>query len=222
MTTLNYGRPDRRSFLRNAGCGFGGIALAALLAEEGKLFADAEPNVADSLAPRKPHFSAKAQRVIFLFMSGGPSHVDTFDPKPDLTRLHGEKLPASFGPVKTRRGVDKNKLLASKRTFRKHGQSGIEVSDWFPHLAECVDDICLWRGCRGDSVTHPESVDLMNTGSILMGRPSLGAWATYGLGSENRNLPGYVVMPDPAGWVKGGAPAWGNGFLPAAYQGTLV
>jgi len=213
---------DRRSFLRNAGCGFGGIALAALLAEEGKLFADAEPSVADPLAPRKPHFPAKAQRVIFLFMSGGPSHVDTFDPKPELTRLHGEKMPASFGPVKTRRGVDKNKLLASKRTFTKHGQSGIEVSDWFPHLAECVDDLCILRGCRGDSVTHPESVYLMNTGSILMGRPSLGAWATYGLGTENRNMPAFVVLPDPAGWPKGGAPAWGNGFLPAAYQGTLV
>jgi hypothetical protein len=216
------GSPDRRRFLRTAGCGFGGIALAALLAEEGKLFADAEPNVADPLAPRKPHFPAKAQRVIFLFMSGGPSHVDTFDPKPELTRLHGEKLPASFGPVKTRRGVDKNKLLASKRTFTKHGQAGIEVSDWFTHLAECVDDLCILRGCRGDSVTHPESVYLMNTGSILMGRPSLGAWATYGLGTENRNMPAFVVLPDPAGWPKGGAPAWGNGFLPAAYQGTLV
>src|SRR5438128_1888906 len=213
---------DRRSFLRNAGRGFGGIALAALLAEEGKLFADAEPNVADPLAPRKPHFPAKAQRVIFLFMSGGPSHVDTFDPKPELARLHGEKLPSSFGPVKTRRGVDKNKLLASKRTFRKYGKSGIEVSDWFPHLGECVDDICLLRGCRGDSVTHPESVYLMNTGSILMGRPSLGAWATYGLGTENRNMPAFVVLPDPSGWVKGGAPAWGNGFLPATYQGTIL
>jgi hypothetical protein len=155
-------------------------------------------------------------------MSGGPSHVDTFDPKPDLTRLNGEKLPASFGPVKTRRGVDKNKLLASKRTFQKHGQSGIEVSDWFPHLAECVDDLCLLRGCYGDSVTHPESVYLMNTGSILMGRPSLGAWASYGLGTENRNMPAFVVLPDPAGWPKGGAPAWGNGYLPATYQGTVI
>src|SRR5438094_10238346 len=139
-TAAMFSSHDRRSFLRNACCGFGGIALAALLAEEGKLFADADPNP-DPLAPRKPHFPAKAQRVIFLFMSGGPSHVDTFDPKPELTRLHGEKLPASFGPVKTRRGVDKNKLLASKRTFRTYGKSGIEVSDWFPHLGECVDDL---------------------------------------------------------------------------------
>ena len=211
--------PDRRQFLRTAGCGFGAIALSALLADDGLL---AEEPAADPLAPKKPHFEPTAKRVIFLFMSGGPSHVDTFDPKPELTRLHGQPLPASFGPVKTRRGVDKNKLHASKRTFKKHGKSGIEVSDWFPHVGGCVDDICLLRGCYGDSVTHPESVYLMNTGSILMGRPSLGAWASYGLGSENRNLPAFVVLPDPGGWPKGGAPAWGNGYLPAAYQGTLL
>ncbi|HUR53481.1 MAG TPA: DUF1501 domain-containing protein, partial [Gemmataceae bacterium] len=209
---------DRRAFLRNAGFGFGSVALAAMLAEEGQLLADD----ADPLAPRPPHYEPAAKRVIFLFMSGGPSHVDTFDPKPDLTRLHGEKLPASFGTVKTRRGVDKNRLLASKRTFKKHGKSGVEVSDWFPHVGSCIDDICVLRGCHGDSVTHPESVYLMNTGSILMGRPSLGAWATYGLGTENRNMPAFVVLPDPGGWPKGGAPAWGNGFLPAAFQGTVA
>src|SRR3954466_3558375 len=209
--------PDRRHFLRTAGAGFGSIALAAMLADEGKLFADTDP-----LAPRKPHFAAEAKRVIFLFMAGGPSHVDTFDPKPGLTRLNGQKLPDSFGPVKARRGVDKNRLLASKRTFNKHGTSGIEVSDWFPHLAGCVDDLCVLRGCYGDSVTHPESVYLMNTGSILMGRPSLGAWVTYGLGTENQNMPPYVVRPDPAGLVKGGAPAWGHGYLPATFQGTML
>ena len=208
---------DRRAFLRDAGCGFGALALAAMLAEDGLLAAEVDP-----LAPKKPHFEPTAKRVIFLFMSGGPSQVDTFDPKPELTRLHGQKLPESFGPVKTRRGVDKNKLLASNRTFKKYGQSGIEVSDWFPHTGGVIDDICVLRGCWGDSVTHPESVYLMNTGSILMGRPSLGAWASYGLGTENRNMPAFVVMPDPGGWPKGGAPAWGNGYLPAAYQGTVV
>jgi hypothetical protein len=215
---------DRRAFLRNAGCGFGAIALAAMLAEEGYASdrQDGPPGSPDPLAPKKPHFEPTAKRVIFLFMSGGPSHLDLFDPKPELTRLHGQKLPASFGMVKTRRGVDKNKLLASKRTFKKHGQSGIEVSDWLPHIAGCVDDLCVLRGCHGDSVTHPESVYLMNTGSILMGRPSLGAWAAYGLGTENRNMPAFVVLPDPGGWPKGGAPAWGNGFLPATYQGTLI
>jgi hypothetical protein len=211
---------NRRDFLRHAGAGFGGIALAALLAEDGLLGADeTAPN---PLVPKKPHFDATAKRVIFLFMAGGPSHLETFDPKPELQRLHGEKLPDSFGPVKTRRGVDKNRLLATKRTFKKYGESGIEVSDLLPHTSGCVDDLCVLRGCHGDSVTHPESVYQMNTGSILMGRPSLGAWAAYGLGSENQNMPAFVVMPDPGGWVKGGAPAWGPGFLPSAYQGTLI
>src|SRR5215831_6385920 len=211
---------NRRDFLRHAGAGFGGIALAALLAEDGLL--GAEETAPNPLAPKKPHFDATAKRVIFLFMAGGPSHLETFDPKPDLQRLHGQKLPPSFGPVKTRRGVDKNRLLATRRTFRKHGRAGTEVSDLLPHLAGCVDDLCVLRGCYGDSVTHPESVYLMNTGSILMGRPSLGAWVSYGLGTENRNMPAFVVLPDPGGWPKGGAPAWGNGFLPATYQGTVV
>jgi hypothetical protein len=198
------------------------IALTALLHQEGLLADEPETDAANPLAPKLPHFPAKAKRVIFLFMSGGPSHLETFDPKPDLQRLHGQKLPASFGPVKTRRAVDKNRLLATKRSFKKHGQSGIEISDLFPHLATRADDLCVLRGCYGDSVTHPESVYLMNTGSILMGRPSLGAWTSYGLGTENQNVPAFVVLPDPGGWVKGGAPAWGNGFLPAAYQGTVL
>jgi Protein of unknown function (DUF1501) len=209
---------SRRGFLCRAGAGFGMIALASLLAEDGLLAA--EPDPANPLAPRQPPHEAKAKRVLFLFMAGGPSHLETFDPKPELQRLHGERLPASFGPVKTRRGVDKNKLLGTKRTFKKYGQAGIEVSDWLPHLAECVDDLCVLRGCYGDSVTHPESVYLMNTGTIRMGRPSLGSWVGYGLGTENQDMPAFVVLPDPGGWVKGGAPAWGNGFLPAAYQGT--
>ncbi len=210
----------RRDFLRGAGVGFGAIALTALLAEDGLLAAEAPG--ASPLAPKRPHHDAKAKRVIFLFMSGGPSHLETFDPKPDLQRLHGEPLPESFGRVKTRRGVDRNRLLATKRTFKKHGRSGLEISDLLPHTATCADDLCVLRGCHGDSVTHPESVYLMNTGSILMGRPSLGAWATYGLGTENRDMPAFVVLPDPGGWVKGGAPAWGNGFLPSAYQGTIL
>ncbi len=213
----------RRDFLRGAGGGFGMIALAAMLAEQGLLAAAEETDPAlNPLAPKPPHRDARAQRVIFLFMSGGPSHLELFDPKPELQRLNGQKLPASFGMVKTRRAVDKNRLLATKRTFRKYGQSDIEISDLLPNLATCADDLCLLRGCYGDSVTHPESVYLMNTGSILMGRPSLGAWVAYGLGTENQNMPAFAVLPDPRGWVKGGAPAWGNGFLPAAYQGTVL
>lgn len=201
------------------------LALASMLESEGLLagsLAGTEASPANPLLARPPHLAAKAKSVIFLFMSGGPSHVDLFDPKPDLIRLAGQPIPDSFGTFKTRRAVAKNKLLAPLRPFKKHGQSGIEVSDFLPHTATCVDEICLLRGCYGDSVTHPESVYLMNTGSILMGRPSLGAWATYGLGTENQNMPAFVVMPDPAGWVKGGAPAWGNGYMPAVYQGTIL
>jgi hypothetical protein len=209
--------PNRRQFLRSAGGGFGMIALASMLAEQTTHAQGHNP-----LAPRQPHHPAKAERVIFLFMSGGPSHLELLDPKPDLQRLHGQQLPDSFGPVATRRNVAQNRLLGTRRTFRKYGQSGIEVSDLLPHTAQCVDDICLLRGCRGDSVTHPESVYLMNTGSILMGRPSMGAWVSYGLGTVSQNMPAYVVLPDPSGWVKGGAPAWGNGYLPAAYQGTVL
>ncbi len=174
------------------------------------------------LAPAAAHFVPRARNVIFLFMSGGPSHVDLFDPKPELIRLAGQPIPDSFGTFKTRRNVARNKLMPPARPFRARGQSGIEISDYLPHLARHADSLCVLRGCRGDSVTHPESVYLMNTGSILMGRPSLGAWAAYGLGSENGNLPAFVVLPDPAGWVKGGAPAWGNGYLPATFQGTLL
>ena len=217
---------SRRQFLRHAGGGFGMLALASMLGHDGLLAAAPQASLRtgtpNPLAPRPSHFPAKAQRVIFLFMSGGPSHVDLFDPKPDLIRLAGQPIPESFGTFKTRRAVAKNKLLAPLRAFKPYGESGIEVSDFLPNIATCVDDLCLLRGCHGDSVTHPESVYQMNTGSILMGRPSLGAWATYGLGTENQNMPAFVVMPDPAGWVKGGAPAWGNGYMPASYQGTIL
>jgi hypothetical protein len=216
---------NRREFLRRAGCGVGMLALSSLLDREGLLTGQAraaEAARANPLLPKAPHFPARAKSVIFLFMSGGPSHVDLFDPKPDLIRLAGQPIPESFGAFKTRRAVAKNKLLAPVRSFRKHGQSGLDVSEFLPHIAGCADDLCVLRGCYGDSVTHPESVYLMNTGSILMGRPSLGAWATYGLGTENQNMPSFVVMPDPSGWVKGGAPAWGNGYMPAVYQGTLL
>lgn len=206
----------RRAFLRGSVGGLGTMALASLLDSDGLLASS------DSLAPRRPHHAPRATSVIFLFMSGGPSHLETFDPKPELARLAGQPLPDSFGKVFTRRKVENNRLLAPMTSFRKCGESGLEVSDWLPAAQEIADELCVLRGCYGDSVTHPQSVYLMNTGSIRMGRPSLGSWVAYGLGSENRNMPAYVVMPDPGGWVKGGAPAWGNGFLPATYQGTLL
>src|SRR5947207_7169494 len=150
---MNAFPSSRRDFLRNAGGGFGMIALASMLAEQGLLAQARNP-----LAPRAPHHEAKAQRVIFLFMSGGPSHLELFDPKPDLQRLHGQPLPASFGPVMTRRNVERNRLLGTRRTFRRYGQAGTDVSDLLPNVAQCVDDLCVLRGCRGDSVTHPETV----------------------------------------------------------------
>ena len=216
---------SRRRFLERAGGGFGMAALASLLKQDSLLGNEVTHHasrITNPLAPQLTHFEPRAKRVIFLFMSGGPSHVDLFEPKPELVRLAGQPIPESFGSFKTRRNVAKNKLLPSLRPYRAHGQCGMEISDWLPHIASCADDLCLLRGCHGDSVTHPESVYMMNTGSILMGKPSLGAWAAYGLGTENQNMPAFVVMPDPAGWVKGGAPAWGNGFLPAAYQGTVL
>lgn len=210
----------RRAFMRRTAAGLGSIAVASML-RQNDLSAESSP-IENPLAPKRPHFVAKAQRVVFLFMSGGPSHVDLFDPKPELIRLAGQPIPESFGSFKTRRAVAKNQLLAPCRPFARHGQSGLEISSFLPNIAELADEICLLRGCYGDSVTHPESVYQMNTGSILMGKPSLGAWATYGLGTENQNMPAFVVMPDPSGWVKGGAPSWGNGFLPATYQGTIL
>jgi hypothetical protein len=200
---------NRRQFLLRAGGGFGAVALSHLMAGE-------------SAVMKGAHFPGKAKRVIYLFMHGGPSHVDLWDPKPDLVKYSGQPLPESFGSVMTRRAVAKNPLLAPVTPFRKRGQSGIEISDFLPHMAELADEFCVLRSCHGDSVNHPQSVYQMNTGSILGGKPSLGSWVAYGLGSENRNMPAFVVMPDPAGGLKGGPSAWGSGFLPASYQGTTM
>ena len=211
---------SRRRWLTEVGGGFGALPLAWLLAQRGL---GQEPAGATSpLSPRPPHFAARAKRVIFLFMHGGPSHVDTFDPKPGLTRLHGQPLPESFGPVATRRNVAKNPLLASRRTFKRCGDSGLEISDLFPALQRHADDLCVVRSCHADSVNHPQAVYQINTGSVLMGKPSLGSWVSYGLGNESENLPAFVVLPDPGGGIKGGPPAYGAGLLPASHQGTLV
>ena len=177
---------------------------------------------ANPLASKETHFAPRARRVIWLFMHGGPSHVDLFDPKPELTKLAGQPLPESFGEVMTRRKVAANPLLPAIKPFRPHGESGLEISDFLPHIGECADDLCVLRGCHGDSVNHPQSVYQMNTGSILIGRPSVGAWVAYGLGTENQNLPAFVVLPDPGNGVKGGPPAWGSGYLPATFQGTMM
>lgn len=220
MSDLPANRNSRRRFLATAGGGAGAIALAAMAA--GQAARAGSPRGQNPLAPRKPHFQPRVKRVLWLFMHGGPSHVDLFDPKPELRRLAGKPLPASLGEVMTRRDVAKNPLLGPVKPFRRHGQSGLEISDFFPHLSRYADDLCVIRSMHGDSVNHPQSVYQMNTGSILMGRPSVGSWVAYGLGSENQNMPAFVVLPEPGGGIKGGPPAWGSGFLPATFQGTPI
>lgn len=206
---------DRRKFL-TAGSGLGMLALASLASEvRGEKGAGGD-------GPKPPDFEPKVKRVIWLFMHGGPSHVDLFDPKPELQKLAGKPVPDSFGMVSTRREVAKNPLLAPVKPFRPRGQSGIEISDFLPQIAEHADELCVIRSMHGDSVNHPQSVYQMNTGSILMGRPSVGSWVAYGLGSENRDLPAFVVLPDPGGGIKGGPPAWGSGYLPATFQGITM
>jgi uncharacterized protein (DUF1501 family) len=209
---------SRRDFLRQAGGGFGAIAAAWML-EHDRARAGTPHSAAST---KSPHFRPRATRAIYLFMHGGPSHLETFDPKPDLQRLSGRPLPASFGQVATRRQVATNPLLATRRTFRAAGASGVPISDFLPHLAECADELAVIRSCKADSVNHPQAVYQMNTGSILMGKPSLGSWVAYGLGTENADLPAFVVLPDPGGGIKGGPPAYGAGFLPASHQGTVM
>jgi len=201
---------NRRHFLRSSGAGAMGLfAMTDLLG-------------AGNGGTRGPHLPARVKRVIYLFMHGGPSHVDLFDPKPDLIKYAGQPVPESFGEIMTRRKVAKNPLMPPVKPFRKHGESGLEVSDFLPHMAKMADDLCVIRSCHGDSVNHPQSVYQMNTGSILMGKPSMGAWVSYGLGSENSDMPAFIVMPDPGSGVKGGPPAWGSGFLPAVHQGVTM
>ena len=181
----------RREFLRTAGGGIGSLALATLLHGSGTHAATtATPSGHRPYAPKSSHFPAKAKRVIWLFMHGGPSHVDLFDPKPDLIKYAGQPLPESFGTVMTRRKVAKNPLLGPVQAVPPRGESGLEISDFLPHIAELADELCVIRSCHGDSVNHPQSVYQMNTGSILMGQPSVGSWVSYGLGTENRRHAG--------------------------------
>lgn len=210
---------SRRDFLLRAGNGFGGLALSYLLAQDG-LFAAAGKKTIDLLAAKPPHHVPKAQSVIWLFMEGGPSHLDLFDPKPALEKLAGQPMPASFGRPITAMGTAGNTLMPSKRAWKQHGESGIWVSDWYPYVAEHVDEMAVIRSCWADGLNHVGSVCQMNTGSILAGRPSMGAWVTYGLGTGNENLPTFVILTD-ASEVAGGPQNWSAGFLPASYQGTL-
>jgi Protein of unknown function (DUF1501) len=220
---------SRRDFLYRAGGGFGALALWSLLSRDASsLLRAATPDAAlanpialNPLAAKAPQFPAKAKSVIWCFMDGGPSHLDLFDPKPTLTKLAGQPLPASFPRPETAMGVTAGTpLLASQRKFKQYGESGIWVSDWLPEIASCVDDMAMIKSCWADGLTHIGGVTEMNTGSILMGRPSVGSWVLYGLGSQCDNLPGYVVLSDYTQLPPGASRQWSTGFMPATYQGT--
>jgi hypothetical protein len=203
---------NRREMLKSCGAGFGLLALRGFLADEARADANTDP-----LSVRSPMFPARAKRVIFLFMSGGPSHVDLFDPKPRLQADSGKPLPFEMPKlVRTKTG----NLLGSPFKFAKHGQCGTDVSELFPKLARCVDDLCVIRSMVADNINHNGACQQMNTGEQAFSRPSMGSWLLYGLGSENQDLPGFVVI-SPAQPAQG-APLWASSFLPAAYQGTLV
>lgn len=211
----------RRELMIRAGGGFLSIALAGLTAQQARSNQPHDVSASNNSLWFRPE-QARVKRVVWLFMHGGPSHVDLFDPKPQLTRLAGQSLPPSFGEVMTRRKVAQNPLLGPVKPFRPRGHSGLQVSDFLPHVANHADELCVIRSMHGDSVNHPQSVYQMNTGSILMGRPSVGSWVAYGLGTENQDMPAFVVLPDPRGGLKGGPPAWGSAFLPARLQGVTM
>ena len=207
---------NRREFLCDACCGIGSLAFGAMLQQELARAASYNP-----LDPKPPHMKAKAKAMGFLFLAGGTSQVDTFDPKPLLNKLDGQKRPASFGEAKYQFVNADSRLLGTKRTFQRYGKNGVEVSDLFPHLAGCIDDIAVIRSCWGDMVVHSAAQYQLFSGRVIPGFPSMGSWTLYGLGSESESLPGYVVMPDPLGALEAGAPMYSNGFLPSVYQPTV-
>jgi Protein of unknown function (DUF1501) len=216
---------SRREFLARFGGGFGAVAATHLLAREGFAALPASPPV-NPLAAKSPHFAAKAKAVIHLFMHGGPSQVDTFDPKPLLSRLHGQPPPPSILRSEEKTFLQFTKLneaplLAPRATFKKYGKSGLEISNLFENVAQSADDIAVIRSCYHDAFTHGPGVQVINSGVIRLGHPSMGAWAVYGLGSESENLPAYIVMVTD-GSISAGVPGYGAGFLPAVYQGTLL
>jgi len=208
---------SRRRLLQSSATGFGMLALADLLARESPVAAEEKSANTNPLAVRAPHHAPRAKRCIFLYMPGGPSQLDMFDPKPRLTLDDGKPLP--FEKPKLERTRTGN-LFASPWKFARHGQSGIEVSELLPHLAGQVDNLCVIRSMVADNINHTGAALQINTGEQAFSRPSMGAWLTYGLGTENQNLPGFVVISPQIPFQ--GAPLWSNSFLPGAYQGTLV
>jgi hypothetical protein len=212
MTSANAATAlSRRQLLCRLGGGFGALGLASVLGVD----AAANPQASSPLTPRPGHFAPRAKRVIFLFMNGGPSHVDTFDPKPMLATYHGREAPRTGDRV--RRG---GRLMQSPFRFHQYGQSGIEVSEIFPHIGGMIDDICVVRSMQTDSPAHERALLMMNSGNMQPIRPSWGSWLTYGLGTENQNLPGYIVLCPGRPVV--GPQLWSNSFLPAVFQGTHI
>jgi hypothetical protein len=209
----------RREMLARSGLGFGAVGLAGLLAADGLLApcAHAAGEPAGALAPKAPHFAPKAQRVVHLFMNGGPSHVDTFDPKPKLDEYHGRPLPTANLRTERKTGA----AMRSPFTFARYGQSGLDVSELFAKTAQHADDLCVIRSMQADVPNHEPSLLLMNCGDARLSRPSFGSWVTYGLGSENQNLPGFIAMC-PGGYPIVATQNWRSAFLPGAYQGTYV
>lgn len=213
---------SRRNFLATWACGIGGLALTSLLHADGVLAKDTPGGFPNPLAPKSPHFAPKAKNCIFLFMEGAPSQLDLFDPKPKLNELHGQKLPDSmtenvrFAFIQKETAV----LMGSPRKFKPYGQCGMELSDLLPNIAECADDIALIRSMHTPAFNHHPGQLMMNTGVPTFGRPCLGSWLNYGLGSFSENLPGYVVLTTGRG-TSGGASNWSSGFLPSTYEGVL-
>ena len=201
---------SRRDLLFSSGMGLGTVALSALLAEQ----ANAGP-----LTPKPPHHPAKAKHCIFLLMEGGPSHIDTFDPKPKLAQLHMTRFAKERNKFEANMNTGERYYVKSPFEFRRAGKMGIEINSLLENFSEVVDDCCFYRGLKGDSVNHPTALYHLNTGNQFGGDPALGAWASYGLGTVNQNLPSFLVLPDVA-YPQGGAANWSNGFLPAYYQGT--
>jgi uncharacterized protein DUF1501 len=205
----------RRDFLFGLGASLGSVALTALLGENRP---SAAGQAVSPLAPKPGHLAAKAKRCIFLMMEGGPSHIDTFDPKPALEQLHLKEF-VRQGQMKSAMESGRRYYVRSPFEFRKAGKSGADIAENWEHLAHVVDEICFYRGCQVDSVNHPTAMFQMNTGNRFGGDPAVGSWVTYGLGSIHANLPGFIVLPEVS-YPQGGAANWGNGFLPAVYQGT--
>ncbi len=216
QSNTSHRTQSRRWFLQECGVGLGAMALGSLLADEARAAGSADP-----LAPRQPHFAARAKHVIYLFQAGAPSHLDLFDYKPQLEKFGGKLPPAEL--LKGYRAAfihPQSTLLAPKFKFAKHGDSGAELSELLPHLATVVDDIAIVRSLVTDAFNHAPGQIMMNTGSQQFGRPSIGAWTTYGLGSDARDLPGFVVLNSAKKGTSGGSSNWGCGFLPTVYQGV--